>query len=433
MAKLTVIVGENIGTVYNLKRQENVIGRASDVTCVLRDLRASRRHSCVTFEKGAYYLLDMGSHNGTYLNGQKIAGKSKLKNDDKIGIGATVLAFSGLKANAKKQDGLASYDILKEVKQNDTGDFSIARQKIVERDVLLWRISREILMEDPQLSSTLQRDFLQQIRTVAPILHRNILILLDFGVSTHYLYCAFECADLKYNLRKYLEDNTLTIEQAVDISLQIATGLQFAHRHNVPHLHLTDKNILIEPEHVRAVITELGISKFLSSATMTNSHGSTTTGILGVSAYIAPEQASGGKVSTKADIYSLGCAMYHLVVGAPPFESKNMYELCTKHCNEEPPPIESKRSETPKALIDVIKKCMNKNSESRPDIEQVIAELSLVKQYVVYEKSAYSEEGKEYLKAKFGEKKLLRWWFIGPMISLSLTAIFFFVARKLLH
>ncbi|BBM85505.1 protein kinase domain-containing protein [Candidatus Uabimicrobium amorphum] len=431
MANLTVIVGENIGTVYKLKRQENVIGRASDVSCVLRDLRASRRHSCVTFERGAYYLLDMGSHNGTYLNGQKVAGKSKLKNDDKIGIGATVLTFSGSRSDAKKQDGLASYDILKEVKQNDTGDFSIARQKIVERDVLLWRISREVLNEDPQLSKTLQRDFLLQIRTVAQILHRNILILLDFGVSTHYLYCAFECADLKYNLRKYLEDNTPTMDEIINIGLQISTGLQFAHRQNVPHLHLTDKNILIEPENKRAVITELGISKFLSSATMTNSHGSTTTGILGVSAYIAPEQASGGQVSKKSDIYSLGCALYQLVTGTPPFQTKNMYELCTKHCNEEPPPIESKRPETPKALIELIKKCMNKKSENRPDIEKVITELSLVKQLVVYEKSVYSEEGKQYLRAKFGEKRLVRWWFLGPMISIALTVIFFFVARKL--
>ncbi|WP_372367118.1 protein kinase [Candidatus Uabimicrobium sp. HlEnr_7] len=430
MAKLTVIVGENVGTVYKLGKKENVVGRASDVSCVLRDLRASRKHSCVAFDKGEYYLFDMGSHNGTYLNGHKIPGKSKLKSNDKIGIGATVLTFTG-ESIGQKQDTLSSYTIINEVKKNDTGDFSIARQKIVERDVLLWRISREILNEDPQQSNSIQRDFLQQIQTVASILHRNLLILLDFGVSTRYLYCAFESVNLKYNLRKYIEENTPSVPEIIDISMQMATGLEHAHKQNVPHLHLTDKNILIEPQNKRVTVTELGISQFLSSATLTNSHGSTTTGILGVSAYISPEQASGSKATDKADIYALGCAMYHLLAGSPPFETKNMYELCNKHCNEEPSPIENHRSEVPKAFAAVIKRCMAKTPQQRPTAEQLITELSLIKQQVVYEESAYSEEGKEYLREKFGEIKLLRWWFIGPTVSIALTGIFFFIVRSL--
>ena len=125
---------------------------------------------------------------------------------------------------------------------------------------------------------------------------------------------------------------------------------------------------------------------------------------------IAPEQASGSKVGKAADVYSFGCTMYHMLTGAVPFETKSMYELCDKHCNAQAIPVETKRQDVPKEFAELVKKCMEKDPTKRPTLAEVKQQLSHVKQQVTYKQSIYSEEGKQYLREKFGEIKLLRWW-----------------------
>lgn len=425
MSKLTITIGENKGKSHTFDT-EAVMGRSPDVQLVLNDLHSSRKHARVVKINGEFFLEDMGSQNGTFLNGHRIKEPEKIKNNDRIRIGSTWINFITEEESLVPGEYFLTYKIIKEVAQETSGNIYLAEQSALQKNVLLWVLPQESFKDQ---ASQAEENFFKQISTVASLFHPNIMLLMDFAVTSQYFYCAFEEVDFTSNIKNYLkEHHPLSSEEVLEIALQVAQGLSYAHGQNICHLHLSSKNVLIQHGHkTRVVLTELGVSQFLSD-TPTGA-ANTTTSFLGTSEYISPEQIS-GKVSNgiAADIYSYGCLLYHLLSGVPPFEANNMTELAMMHVEQQPRPLNEIRKDISPELVNLIQRCMQKDQANRyAAFEEIIKELRRLQQQQDFLKMLQSDVGRALIEKTLGKTTLKKWWFILPLLAILLGCLTFFL------
>ena len=168
----------------------------------------------------------------------------------------------------------------------------------------------------PHFAAALGADrFLREVRVAARLHHPHLLPLYDSGVadgSLYYVVPYIEGGSLRDRLER---ESPLPLTAALQIAREVADGLDYAHRQNVVHRDIKPENILLDEGH--AVIADFGVARAISEAADTQL---TEAGLLvGTPAYMSPEQAMGGAVDGRSDIYNLGCVLFELLTGAPPF------------------------------------------------------------------------------------------------------------------
>ena len=154
-------------------------------------------------------------------------------------------------------------------------------------------------------------------------------------------------------------DALLPIDVVMDIGIQVATALDFAHKHDVVHRDIKPANIVYDESTGIVKVTDFGI------ACLTNSSKTKTGTMLGSPSYMSPEQVSGSRVDGGSDLYSLGTTLYQLTTGQLPFASDTFAGLTHKICNEKPVDVTKIRSEIPPCLGRIINKAMRKQREDR--------------------------------------------------------------------
>jgi serine/threonine-protein kinase len=208
----------------------------------------------------------------------------------------------------------------------------------------------------PQLAATLgAQRFLREIRIAAKLHHPHILALYDSGEADGFLYHVMpyvEGESLRARLRR---DRQLPIDDALQIAREIAEALGYAHEAGVVHRDIKPENILLSRDH--ALVADFGIAKAVSSA---GSSALTSTGIsIGTPLYMSPEQAAGDpNVDHRADIYSLGCVLYEMLAGEPPFTGPNAQAILAKHAIESRPSVRIVRDTVPQAVDTAIQRAM---------------------------------------------------------------------------
>jgi serine/threonine-protein kinase len=145
----------------------------------------------------------------------------------------------------------------------------------------------------------------------------------------------------------------------MDIAIQVATALDFAHQHEVVHRDIKPANIIYDESTGIAKVTDFGV------ACLTSSSKTKTGTMLGSPAYMSPEQASGQKVDGCSDLFSLGATLYQLTTGQLPFISDTVAGVTHKICNEKQVDARKIRPEIPACLNRVINKALQKNKEDR--------------------------------------------------------------------
>lgn len=193
--------------------------------------------------------------------------------------------------------------------------------------------------------------FLQEIRVLAHLQHPHILGLIDSGSISEN---AGELADRPYYVMPYIEgeslrrrldkEQQLPVSDAVRIATEVASALDYAHRHGVIHRDIKPENILLQDG--SAVVADFGIALAVTEAGGTRL---TETGLtLGTPTYMSPEQAMGERVITaRSDIYSLGAVCYELLSGEPPFTGRTKQAVVARVMTEEPRPLTSQRRSVP--------------------------------------------------------------------------------------
>ncbi len=208
----------------------------------------------------------------------------------------------------------------------------------------------------PELTATLGAErFLQEIKTVAGLQHPHILPLYDSGEADGLLYYVMPFAKGE-SLRQRLDRHgQLGVDESVRIAVEVADGLDYAHREGVVHRDIKPGNILLAEGH--ATIADFGIARAIEAA---KADRVTSTGLgVGTPLYASPEQATAQEtLDGRTDIYSLGCVLYEMLAGEPPLTGATPKMIQARRLSETPTALHALRDTVPPALDHVIARAL---------------------------------------------------------------------------
>lgn len=189
--------------------------------------------------------------------------------------------------------------------------------------------------------------FVQEIETIAGLNHPHILPMHDSGLAGSFLYYVMPYSQGE-TLRDRLDrEKQLPLADALKITRDVAAALDFAHEHDIVHRDVKPDNILLEGD--EAVVTDFGISRAITSA---GGEKLTETGlVIGTPTYMSPEQGAGDEeIDRRSDVYALGCVLYEMLAGKPPFTGASSRAIIMRHLREPPPPLGVVRPDLPPAV-----------------------------------------------------------------------------------
>ncbi len=229
----------------------------------------------------------------------------------------------------------------------------------IDRRVALKFTSASLLT-----SPDVRERFRNEARATSRLNHPNIATLYDVEEFEGEPFLVLEYlpgGTLEDFMQKYKTgDQKVEVEQVVAIALGIAEGLAHAHRNGIVHRDIKPANILFSADGLPK-ITDFGISKFREAADLTK-----TGRVMGTAGYMAPEQAQGTDVDSRADIFSFGAVLFEMLTGEKPFQADSVPTLLYKIVHEQPPQARALRPEVPEALNALVQKCLAKKREDRP-------------------------------------------------------------------
>lgn len=202
--------------------------------------------------------------------------------------------------------------------------------------------------------------FYREARTVARLSHPNIVTVYDFGTENGDQYLIMELVE-GTTVAAMLADGPLPLDQAVAIAAQTCDGLADAHAGGIVHRDVKPANLILTRAGV-VKICDFGIARL----TAANSTLTGTALALGSSKYMAPEQANGEAVDARADLYALGCTLYAMLAGGPPFVGESAVGILHQHATKQPAPVRERRPETPAALDALVQDLLAKSPADRP-------------------------------------------------------------------
>jgi serine/threonine protein kinase len=231
---------------------------------------------------------------------------------------------------------------------------------LAEHQTLRRRAALKIIAPDLAESGDFRERFLREARIAAGLVHPNVVTVYDAGDVDGLLYLAMQYVpgqDLAQVLR---DERRLGPYRVLDIGRQIGAALDAAHEHGLIHRDVKPANVLIDGR--LAFLTDFGLTKERTAT----GEGLTRVGeVVGTTHYLAPEQVEGHGVDGRADVYALGCLLYHCLTGEVPFPRDNDMAVLYAHLHDEPPRVSDKRSGLPDGLDAVIAKAMDKSPDRR--------------------------------------------------------------------
>ncbi|MFB7355272.1 serine/threonine-protein kinase [Streptomyces gardneri] len=218
---------------------------------------------------------------------------------------------------------------------------------------------------DPHFLSVVRERFRREARVAAALQHRGITVVHDFGEYDGVLFLVMELLEGR-NLSQLLAANAkhpLPVQDLVEIADQVADALAYTHRQGIVHRDLKPANIMRLADGTVKIcdfgIARLGDTGFTSKLT--------GTGIaMGTPHYMSPEQIGGGEVDHRSDLYSLGCVLYELATGVPPFDLDDSWAILIGHRDTVPSPPRSHRAEIPPYFDRIVVDLLAKVPEERP-------------------------------------------------------------------
>ena len=215
----------------------------------------------------------------------------------------------------------------------------------------------------PELAAVLGTErFLREITTTANLRHPHILPLYDSGEADELLFYVMPYVEGE-TLRDLLDrEKQLPLDDAFQITREVADALSYAHARGVIHRDIKPENILLESGH--AVVADFGIARAVSAA---SGEQLTQTGMaVGTPAYMSPEQASGSEdVDGRSDLYALGCVLYEMLAGQPPFSGPSLQAVLAKRLTEVAPEISTIRPDVPARVSGVVRTLLAREPEDR--------------------------------------------------------------------
>jgi len=215
----------------------------------------------------------------------------------------------------------------------------------------------------PELAAVLGPDrFVREIEIAAGFTHPHILPLHDSGEADGFLYYVMPYVEGESLRDRLNREKQLPVDDATQIAREVASALAYAHSHDVVHRDIKPENIMLVSG--QAVVSDFGIARGISEA---GGEKLTATGVsVGTPIYMSPEQAAGGgRLDGRSDIYSLGCVLYEILAGQPPFTGPTAESVLHQHLVAEPPHITAIRGAVPAPVEAVIRRALAKAPADR--------------------------------------------------------------------
>jgi serine/threonine-protein kinase len=227
----------------------------------------------------------------------------------------------------------------------------------------------------PEFAATLiAHRFHREIMILGGLHHPNILPLLESEEAGALLYYVMPYAK-EASLRERLDKVPwLPIGDAIRVTKDVATALDYAHARNVLHRDIKPENIMFDDG--QAKVCDFGVARAIVKAG--GERLSSSGLVLGTPAYMSPEQASGeGHLDGRADVYSLACVVHEMLIGEPPFTGRTAQAIMARHVRQPPPSLRVVRSEISEQMERAIHRALAKQPEERPQTGgQFVAELA---------------------------------------------------------
>ncbi len=275
-------------------------------------------------------------------------------------------------------------DLLDRLKSSLTGRYIIERELgsggmatvYLARDLKHERqVAVKVLR--PELAAAIGAErFLREIKITANLNHAHILPLLDSGEADGVLFYVMPYVEGE-SLRDRLNRETyLPIDDVLDLASEIADALRSAHKQDLIHRDIKPENVLLREGH--AVLADFGIALAVAAA-----HGDrlTETGLsLGTPTYMSPEQVEGIAIDGRSDVYGLGCLLFEMTTGQPPFEGETPLAVAVQHQTEPPPDPQGINAEIPDDVAQLILRCLAKERDERyQTATDLLAELDRIR------------------------------------------------------
>ncbi len=260
------------------------------------------------------------------------------------------------------------YEVLEEAGIGGMATVYKAKDHVLNRDVAV-----KILKDEFTTDVDFIKRFNSEAQSAASLSHANIVSIYDVGheEEDNLYYIVMELIKGKTLKQIITKDEKLSWKWALNISIQIASALEVAHKNGIVHRDIKPHNIIITEDGV-AKVMDFGIAKAVSNSTMT-AFGTT----IGSVHYFSPEQAKGSSTDDRSDIYSLGVVMYEMLTGKVPFDADTPVSIALKHMQEDPKPAIEINENIPTAVNDIVMKAMQKEPENRyQSATEMLADLS---------------------------------------------------------
>jgi serine/threonine-protein kinase len=245
--------------------------------------------------------------------------------------------------------------------ERELGSGGMATVYLAEDLKLERKVAVKVLR--PELAVALGPErFLREVKLTARLQHPHILPLHDSGEAEEFLYYVMPYVEGESLRDRLNREKQLPVEDALQIAREVADALGSAHKHNVIHRDIKPENILLEEGH--AVVADFGIARAVDVAGGTKL---TETGIaLGTPEYMSPEQGAGsGELDGRSDIYSLGCVLYEMLGGQPPFTGVTVESVIHQHIGAKPSPVSEVREAVPSQVTVTLDRMLAKTPADR--------------------------------------------------------------------
>jgi serine/threonine-protein kinase len=242
--------------------------------------------------------------------------------------------------------------------QRKLGAGGMADVYLAEDQELGRRVAIKILNGRHANDAQFIERFRREAKNAAALNHPNIVSIYDRGEAEETYYIAMEYLDGRTLKELIISRGAAPINVAIEYARQILSALRFAHRHGIVHRDIKPHNVLVDGEG-RVKVTDFGIAR-AGTSQMTEA-GS----IVGTAQYLSPEQARGGEVDPRSDLYSLGIVLYELLTGKTPFDGETPVEIAMKHLSNTAQPPSKLRPDVPPALDMVVMRALAKNPDER--------------------------------------------------------------------